>query len=34
MRDVNEHSWLVEVIYLLVVDVVTWVEAVAGYFRH
>jgi hypothetical protein len=30
MRDVNEHSWLVEVIYLLVVDVVTLVEAVAG----
>jgi hypothetical protein len=34
MRDVNEHSWLVEVIYLLVVDVVTWVEAVADNFRH
>jgi hypothetical protein len=34
MRDVNEHSWLAEVIYLLVMDVVTWVEAVAGYFRH
>jgi hypothetical protein len=34
MRDVNEHSWLVEVIYPLVVDVVAWVEAVASYFRH
>jgi hypothetical protein len=34
MRYVDEHSWLFKVIYILVVDVMTWVEAVAGYFRH
>jgi hypothetical protein len=34
MGDVDGYSWLLEVIYLFVVNVVTWVKAVALYCRH
>jgi hypothetical protein len=34
MGNVYGYSWLLEVIYLLVVNVVTWVEAVARCCRH
>lgn len=34
MGDSDGHSWLFEVIYLAVMKVVSWVEAVALYRRH
>ena len=34
MGDGYCHSWLIEIIYLAVMKVVSWVEALALYIRH